>query len=46
MKAVQVYYQCKGIPTIVHTDVEEIPVKREVSSQDGSTIADTVEKDG
>lgn len=25
MKAVQVYYQCKGIPTIVHTDVEEIP---------------------
>jgi len=25
MKAVQIYYQCKGTPTIVHTDVEEIP---------------------
>ena len=25
MKAVQVYYQCKGIPAIVHADVEEIP---------------------
>ena len=25
MKAVQVYYQCKGTPAIVHADVEEIP---------------------
>ncbi len=25
MKAIQIYYQCKGIPTILHTDVEEIP---------------------
>jgi len=25
MKAVQVYYQCKGRPTILHTDVEEVP---------------------
>ena len=25
MKAVQVYYQFKGTPAIVHTDVEEIP---------------------
>ena len=25
MKAVQVYYQCKGAPAIVHADVEEIP---------------------
>lgn len=25
MKAIQIYYQCKGRPTIVHTDVEEIP---------------------
>ena len=27
MKAIQVYYQCKGTPAIVHADVEEIPVE-------------------
>ena len=27
MKAVQVYYQCKGAPAIVHADVEEIPIE-------------------
>ena len=27
MKAVQVYYQCKGKPAIVHADVEEIPIE-------------------
>ena len=27
MKAVQVYYQCKGTLAIVHADVEEIPIE-------------------
>ena len=27
MKAIQVYYQCKGTPAIVHADVEEIPIE-------------------
>ena len=27
MKAVQVYYQCKGTLAIAHADVEEIPIE-------------------